>query len=367
MGWQDTSEPFLYDNNGNPIVTPLNQRYRTPNIEALAANGLKFTNAYAMPVCTPSRISLITGKNSVNHKVTNWTNPDGTETGNNTSTTHNSPTNWLRDGLQSSEITLPTILKNAGYRTITAGKAHFGNSNFSEDPLNVGFDINIGGSEISDALTLEMNIEIENAVNDNVPFYAQMSHYAVHSPFDEDPRFSANYPNIPNDERNYATLVEGIDKSLGDMITKLQQLGIAEETIIIFMTDNGGDAPTDFVDQSNAPLRHKKGSQYEGGVRVPLIVSWATPNSNNNFQTNLQIPNGAGLANASYTHQIDGFDLQPYFIATPGSHRPQNLLIHFPHDHRTDYYTIYRENEWKLIYNYVNDFYELYNLDNDSQ
>ena len=137
MGWQDTSEPFLYDSMGAEVITALNQRYRTPNMELLAARGMKFTNAYAMPVCTPTRNCLMTGKNSARHLVTNWTNPGGTETGNNTTASHNSPTAWLRGGLPDSEITLPSLLQGAGYRTITVGKSHLGATPYARDPLNV--------------------------------------------------------------------------------------------------------------------------------------------------------------------------------------------------------------------------------------
>ena len=83
MGWQDTSLPFLYDANGDPVKTDLNHRYRTPNMEALAARGMRFTRAYADPVCTPSRVSLMTGKNPARHRVTNWTSPAGVENGDN--------------------------------------------------------------------------------------------------------------------------------------------------------------------------------------------------------------------------------------------------------------------------------------------
>ncbi len=226
-----------------------------------------------------------------------------------------------------------------------------------------------------------MNKAIEQAVEDDTPFFAYMAHYAVHSPFQTDPRFSGNYPGVTGSELAFATLIEGMDKSLGDILTKLDQLGVAENTLVVFMSDNGGDAPFANVNDSNAPLRHKKGSKYEGGVREPFIVSWAKRNPANPFQTALSIPANshqddiiavfdlfptfAAVAGTPVTHTIDGYDLTPYFRATPGTHRPQEILIHFPHDHRSDYFTIYRENEWKLIYNYPANSYELYNLATD--
>lgn len=412
MGWQDTSEPFYYDSSGNPVITPLNQRYITPGMELLADRGMKFTSAYAMPVCTPTRNCWITGLNSARHHVTNWTNPAGTETGNNSTPSHNSPASWERGGLSESHPTLPSLLQAAGYRTIHAGKAHFGATSYAREPLNIGFDVNIAGNEIghpgsysgdygqstnrpvpgleeyhntgthlSEALTLEMAEAIEASVDDGVPFFAYMAHYAVHAPFEIDPRFSANYPSLSGQQLAYATLIEGMDKSLEDLLTKLDQLGVAEDTLVVFLSDNGGDAPFSNVNDSNAPLRHKKGSKYEGGIREPMIVSWAKRDAANAFQTALPIPADsreddivavfdlfptfASIADVGIPGDLDGHDLTPYFRADPGTHRPQELMIHFPHDHRSDYFTILREGDWKLIYNYASENYELYDLAND--
>jgi arylsulfatase A-like enzyme len=413
MGWQDTSEPFYYDSSGNPVVTPLNQRYRTPNMEALADKGMKFTNAYSMPVCTPSRVCWMTGLNSARHHVTNWTSTTGADTDQNTTTSHNSPAAWNRTGLPAGFPTLPALLQAAGYRTLHAGKAHFGATPYAKDPLNVGFDVNIAGSEIghpasyfakddfgtgsnhvtgleqyhdtdlflTEALTLEMNQAIERAVADGTPFFAYLAHYAVHSPFQTDPRFAANYPGLSGSLLAFATLIEGMDKSLGDLLAKLDQLGVADDTLVVFMSDNGGDAPFADVNDSNAPLRHKKGSKYEGGIREPMIVSWAKRDAANLFQAALPIPAGsreddlvaifdffptfAAVAGVPVTGAIDGHDLTPYLRAVPGTHRPQELLIHFPHDHRSAYFTILREGDWKLIYNYAANSHELYHLATD--
>jgi arylsulfatase A-like enzyme len=418
MGWQDTSVPFLHDAAGNAVVTPLNQRYRTPGMERLASTGMKFTSAYAMPVCTPTRNCWMTGLNSARHHVTNWTNPTGGETGNNTTPSHNSPADWRRGGLADDRVTLPSLLQAAGYRTIHAGKAHFGATAHARDPLNVGFDVNIAGSEIghpasyhaddnfgggsnhvpgledyhgsglflTEVLTREMNAAISRAGKDGAPFFAYLAHYAVHAPFQTDPRFSANYPSLSGSQLAYATLIEGMDKSLGDILAHLEDLGIAENTLVVFMSDNGGDAPispnsNDPVVMDNAPLRHKKGSKYEGGVRVPLIVSWASPEPENRFQSTLSIapgshqddmvavfdlfPTFASVAGIAPDLAVDGFDLSPYLRGDSGRHRPQELLLHYPHDHRSDYFSILREGDWKLIYNYPNDTFELYNLVED--
>lgn len=412
MGWQDTSVPFHFNSAGNPVVSPLNQRYRTPSMETLASRGIKFTNAHTMPVCSPTRVCWMTGLNSSRHHVTNWTNVTNVDNSENSTLSHRSPAAWRTDGLPQVHTTLPARLQAAGYRTIHSGKAHFGNSAYAKDPLNVGFDINIAGSEIghpgsysgnygqgttrpvpglagyhntgthlSEALTLEINKAIQQSVAEGAPFFAYMAHYAVHSPFETDPRFSANYPGLTGQQLAYATLLEGMDKSLGDIIARLEQLGVAENTLIIFMSDNGGDAPMATVNESNAPLRHKKGSKYEGGYRVPMIVSWAKRNAANPFQSTLPIPQAgrandivavfdiyptiAAVAGLKPPAGIDGHDLTPYLRGEPGNHRPQELLVHFPHDHRSDYFTNFHEGDWKLIFNYPTDTFELYNLAED--
>ena len=146
MGWQDTSVPFHTEK------TPLNQRYRTPNMERLAAKGMKFTQAYACSVCSPTRVSLMTGLNAARHRVTNWTLrrnatndakhpklefPDWNVNG-------LSPVGGIERSIHAKA--LPAFLKEVGYRTIHAGKAHFGAVGTpGEDPRAIGFDINIGG------------------------------------------------------------------------------------------------------------------------------------------------------------------------------------------------------------------------------
>ena len=145
MGLMDTSVPFLRDTNGNSVKYPLNDYYKTPNMEKLAGQGTRFTNFYAHSVCSPSRTSIMTGQNSARHGVTNWVyseenNPD--EFG---------PANWNWKGLTKKSVTLPRILQQAGYKTIHVGKAHFGPFNSEgEDPLNLGFDVNIAGSSIGE-------------------------------------------------------------------------------------------------------------------------------------------------------------------------------------------------------------------------
>ena len=418
MGVGDTSLPLLFKD-GKEQRIKQNDLYRTPNMEKIAASGRRFTNAYAYSVCSPTRISLMTGQAAPRHRVTTWTHPkqSSVDTGLVRKKKIRSPGDWAITGLDRSLPLLPRLMRQAGYRTLFAGKAHFGPDDTpSGNPLNVGFDINIAGFGgggpgsywgkynysanhrtkkhvwdvpglekyhgtdvfLTEAITLEMNKAIEDSVNAKKPFFAYMSHYAVHAPWIyPDMRFTKNYPQLKGHGLAFATLVEGMDKSLGDIIGKLEALGVAEETLIIFFSDNGS------AWSSGAPFRDKKGSRFEGGLRVPLIVSWAKRNPENSFQKRFPIPANSvehgmvtcvdlmptmlKLAGVKIPNEakIDGHDIRPYFLGTKGVHRPQEFLTHFPHRHRNTLYSTYRKNEWKIIFNYEPDKWELYNLQDD--
>jgi arylsulfatase A-like enzyme len=418
MGWQDTSLPFLHDAAGKPVTTELNRRYRTPHMESLAARGMKFTRAYAHPVCTPSRITLMTGKNPARHRVTNWTHPIGVENGDNDVKHLRSPDGWGKTGIAADEKTLPALLKAAGYRTIHCGKAHFGSRGaFGQDPKKIGFEVNIAGNEIghpasyfakesfgkgsnhvtglekwhgqdlflTEVLTRELCGAIETAAKEKQPFFAYMAHYAVHSSFQADPRFAKNYSDLTKPQQAYASLIEGMDRSLGDLLAKLDALGIAENTFVVFLSDNGGDAPLQNdklqpIVSGNAPLRGKKGMRYEGGIRIPMIAGWAKPAASHPAQEKLKIPAGShhdGLvsiadffptlletAGVSGVPSFDGHDLRPALKGGPAT-RPQRLVTHYPHGHNNDHFSIYHEGDWKFIRNHADGSAELYNLASD--
>ncbi len=405
MGIMDSSVSFLP---GTAANRP-DSVFRTPNMERLAARGMTFTKAYAMPVCTPSRVCLMTGMNSARHRVTNWTSPqEGGETGQ--AREHPrllSPREWRRTGYARDWTSLPASLRDAGYRTIHVGKAHFGNDGHSADPANIGFEVNIAGRSIghpgsysgnygkgsthevrgldayhgtgthlSDALTLEAIRAIDAAVADRKPFFAHLAHYAVHSPFQTDERFAKNHPGLKGPALAFATLIEGMDKSLGDLLDHLEKSGIAENTFIVFLSDNGSDSPL-----LSAPLRARKGSKYEGGVRIPMIAAWAKPSASSPLQTRLPVrpasrtdemtaifdlcPTLLGIAGAAIPERaaMDGIDLKPVLAGGRGSR--DSLLIHFPHAHRSDFFTHLRLGDEKLIHNYADDSYELYDLARD--
>jgi arylsulfatase A-like enzyme len=425
MGVMDTSVPFLTDEAGRPKRYPLNDYYRTPNMARLAERGIRFNKFYAMSVCSPTRISIMTGQNAARHHATNWINPRNNNKG------PLGPPEWDWTGLEKGDVTLAGLLKAAGYRTIHVGKGHFG-SEESEgaDPSNLGFDINLGGASfgapgsyygeenygkgtrrshhavphlekyhgtetfLTEALTIETKPHLTKAAEDGKPFFLYMAHYAVHAPFHSDPRFAKNYRDSgkPANAQAFATLIEGMDKSLGDVLDHLDDLGVAENTLVFFLGDNGSDAPLghQHAVACAAPLRGKKGAHYEGGMRVPFIAAWARPNNSNPHQKRQPIAPGAiqsqqaavydlfptilSLANATPPtgHAVDGERLDTLLVGKRNPARQETFLMHYPHaPHRSDYFTVYRDGEWKVIYHYYpspqsdGSHYQLFNLAED--
>ena len=424
MGPMDTSVPFMLNEQGQPQRYPLNDYYRTPAMERLAGQGVRFGTFYAMSVCSPTRTCILTGQNAARHHVTQWIRSEENNRG------PFGPPDWRWVGVQDAAITLPGMLREAGYRTMFVGKAHFGPvGEPSEWPENLGFDVNVGGCSwgqpgsyygedgyghikgnknravphlekyhgsdtfLSEALTMEAKAQISKAVEEDVPFFLDFAHYAVHGPFHSDPRFADNYTDSgkPKNAQAYATLIEGMDRSLGEVLDHLEELGIAEETLVLFLGDNGSDAPLGPTHEHNSsfPLRAKKGTHYEGGMRTPFIAAWAKPVADSALQAEVPIAAGSVqpqlgtvmdlyptiLSVAGVTpregHEVDGVDLRPQFSGAANPERREAFLMHFPHSHRSSYFTVFREDEWKLIYHFLpeqnpaNVRYELFNLATD--
>ncbi|MDF1752146.1 MAG: sulfatase-like hydrolase/transferase [Verrucomicrobiales bacterium] len=434
MGVMDTSVPFLTDEAGQPKRYPLNDFYRTPAMERLAGNGIRFNQFYAMSVCSPTRTSILTGQNAARHRVTNWINPREDNAG-----TYGA-TNWNWGGIKQGDVTLPCILRETGYRTIHVGKGHFAPFDHAgSDPANIGFEINVAGSAfgapgsyyaeknygqlikgrrseftpphlesyhgsdtfLTEALTIEAKKQVKKSVEDDKPFFLYFAHYAVHAPFESDPRFAAHYKDSgkPKAAQAFATLVEGMDKSLGDMMDQFEKLEIAENTLIFFLGDNGSDAPLgdQHVVACAEPLRGKKGAHYEGGMRVPFIAAWGKANPENSWQKAIPIPAGkihgqiASVSDLFPTilelsktavpdgHSVDGFPLQKMLSGTEDETHPSQFLMHYPHGrHRSNYFTTWRDGDWKVIYHALPDEpttgnhiqfsggnYELFNLKED--
>jgi arylsulfatase A-like enzyme len=425
MGVMDTSVPFLTDDAGKPKRYPLNDFYRTPNMERLAKIGIRFNNFYAMSVCSPTRISIMTGQNAARHAATNWINPERNNRG------PLGPPEWNWQGLKKDDVTLPRLLQAAGYHTIHVGKGHFGAADFAgAEPKNLGFSVNVGGASfgapgsyyasqnygrgknnafhavphltkyhgtetfLTEALTIEAKTHVSDAVKSGKPFYLYFSHYAVHAPFNSDPRFAAHYEDSGKSvqAQAFATLIEGMDKSLGDVLDHLETLGVSENTVVFFLGDNGSDAPLghQHAVACAAPLRGKKGAHYEGGMRVPFIAAWAKAGGDNPNQKRLPIAAGiiqrqqaavydlfptilalTGITSPE-NHLVDGLRLNKLLSGKPDKSREETFLMHYPHaPHRSDYFTCYRRGNWKVIYHFFpskvseGSHYQLYNLAED--
>jgi arylsulfatase A-like enzyme len=278
------------------------------------------------------------------------------------------------------------------------------------------------GTFINAALTREANEQIDRAVAEGVPFFMNMAHYAVHTPIIDqgDPAYLAEYSDRPDPEDDYAALLESMDASLGAILDNLERHGIAQNTLVVFFSDNGGlsnhtrndtaayelpgGAGVRFErDRHNSPLKGGKGSAYEGGVRVPMIVSWAGQASGSPARTaRLPIAPGsvcthpvisddllptivsaAGLAEAGeLIREIDGVDLSPLLRGDDAAHAGRAIYIHYPHQWYRDIgvglgiqpFTAMRKGAWKLIYFYgdgyrdgqgLDPWFELYDLNQD--
>lgn len=425
MGWQDTSVPFWNKKTG------LNETFNTPNMERLAKEGMKFTNAYAAPVCTPTRTAMMSGMNPAHSRITTYT-----------STSKDSPTDlkddqlsapvWnyngvspIKDVKYTQYITpLAKFLLDGGYTTIHVGKAHFGSSGTpGSNPYNLGFEVNISGhaagqpgsylaqdfygnkpgkgnlqsvpdleeyygSEtfLTEALTLESIKAIDKAASKDRPFFLNFAHYAVHTPIMADQKYYQKYidQGLSEPEAKYASLVEGMDKSLGDVMDHLKKKGIADNTVIIFMSDNGGldfrFSKSGTLNTHNYPLRAGKGSVFEGGIREPMIVKWpgiVKPGSTAHqyviiedfFPSILEI---AGVKTANTVQQIDGKSFVPVLKNPEFKNDKRVLVWHHPNKWTADKYeadynflSAVRQGDWKLIYDQRDGKKQLYNLKQD--
>lgn len=433
MGWQDTSVPFYNDE-----LTPLNKRFVTPNMERMAQMGVRFTEAYACAVSSPTRCSLMSGMNASRHRVTNWTLELNEKT--------DEPSDmitlpeWNYNGIQpdstegkinnSTAITsLPQILRENGYWTIHCGKAHFGaRTTPGANPINMGFDVNIAGGAngapgsylgtknfgegsrfavqglekyygqdifITEALTREALTEMEKAVKMNKPFYLYMSHYAVHTPYDDDKRFSDKYrgkydeqlkTGLNENEAKYAALVEGMDKSLGDILDYLQRNPeVAKNTILLFMSDNGGQGLSNVRQgvanrDQNYPARGGKGSAFMGGVREPMMVYWpgvTKPNTECDQRVIIEdfyptILEMAGVKEYT-THQVvDGVSFTDVLM-NPEKRKDRVLVWHFPNlwgesqnlEEGYGAYSAIMKGDYHLIYTWETRQLRLYNVKED--
>ena len=382
MGWRDVG--FMGS-----------QYYETPNLDDLASEGMIFTNAYAAAAnCAPSRAAMMSGQWSQRHGVYTVANSDRGKS----STRKIIPTRNT-EYLPESQYILTEALKGAGYKTCHAGKWHI-----TKDPLSSGFDVNIGGCEAGNPgsyyppykrvplkapsddyyltnLIMDKTLEFLNSVGKE-PFFLYYSPYAVHTPIHPFKELLPKYENKPewNGQNNakYATMVENLDTQIGRMIENLKETRKLENTLILFISDNGGM----YRVTKQWPLRAGKGAYYEGGIREPMFAYWPgkieagtktdIPVCNIDFYpTLLEV---AGIEKPA-DKILDGKSILPVLKGGELEERP--LYWHFPiyleggnietQDpvFRTRPGSAIRYGDWKLIQYFENNDIELYNLKED--
>jgi arylsulfatase A-like enzyme len=366
--------------------------YETPNIDRLARDGIKFTQAYsACTVCSPTRAAILTGKYPARLHVTDWIPglpPENPKL---------LVPEWTKF-LSLDEVTMARALKNAGYATASIGKWHLGGEQYYPDKH--GFDINVAGTDApapksyfapyniatltegpeGEYLTDRLGDEAVRFIEQHKekPFFLYWPHFAVHMPIQGKQALVQKYrakkrPGLHQTNAVYAAMIESMDESVGRVRRKLEELKLADHTIVIFASDNGGRVPT----TSNYPLRVGKGSCYEGGTRVPLIVYW--PNvtkpgsvcetpviSMDLFPTLLEI---AGAPSETIHRGVDGVSLLPLLRQT-GESKRDALFWHYPHYQHyqlggTTPYGAIRAGDFKLIEFFDDMRVELYNLRDD--
>ena len=390
--------------------------FQTPNIDKLAAQGTRFTNAYAAcSVCSPTRASVITGRWPGRLGVTDWIRARFQRGG--VGEVTENPTEYVGSKrlrmlcppnpyfMEHSEVTMAELLKQRGYKTCFIGKWHLGDPAWY--PPSQGFDINIGGCDIGqppnyfdpyhhpkysldnqleprkkgEFLTHREGFEAAKFISENSggknkgannnPFLLYYCPYAVHTPIQAIQEVAEKYKRDGKSASNakYAAMVESVDDAVGMIIKAIDDAGIANDTMIIFTSDNGGlKGPTD-----NTPLRSGKGYAYEGGIRVPAIAYWpgvipAGVESNQPISSVDYLPT---ICEATETPlptdtTIDGLSLMSHLKS--GGKETLNrdaIYWHFPHyRHPPGPYSIIRSGDWKLIrwYHGIN---ELYNLADD--
>jgi arylsulfatase A-like enzyme len=385
--------------------------YETPRIDRLATESMRFTSAYSScPVCSPSRSSMLTGKYPQRTSITDYINPGGI----------NQPGQWKRntklmpapysDHLELSQRTIAEELRDAGYTTFFAGKWHLGGDGYL--PTNQGFDENKGGSNAGhpktyfspygnrflpdgpegESLTLRLGQETCQyiAAHTDSPFFAYLSFYSVHMPIQgpqklvEKYRAKAEHTNrsgaewgkdrdskvrLIQNNPTYAAMIEETDNAVGMVLDKLDALGLTNNTIVLFTSDNGGLSTAEAYATSNAPLRDGKGWMYEGGIRVASIIRWpgivkagsecTTPIvSYDYFPTFLK---AAGRSDKSH-EPIDGVSIMPLLRGQKIADR----VVYWDYPHYGNQggapASAVRDGRWKLIEWREDDSIELYDI-----
>jgi len=374
MGWRDLSCQ------GSPY-------FETPNIDRLAATGMRFTHGYsACPVCSPTRAAMMTGQYPARLHITDWI-PG-----------HDRPfaklaiPDWQRF-LPLETVTVAERLQAAGYATASIGKWHLGDAPYY--PEHHGFERNVGGYHrgqppsyfapyriptlpdgpageyLTDREAAEAVAFIE--AHRDRPFFLYLPHYCVHTPIQAKPTVKAKYEakdagGLAVKNAGYAAMVESVDDSMGTILAALERLGIRDRTAIVFTSDNGGLVSS----ADNAPARAGKGSAYEGGVRVPFIVSWpgVTKPGTTSDEPVITPDIPATILDVTAvgpepSQPLDGASLAP--VLRGGRLDRDALYWHYPHYHpggATPFSAI-RAGDWRLVHFYEDGRDELYRLSHD--
>lgn len=392
--------------------------YETPNIDRIAKQGMTFMNGYAAcQVCSPSRASIMTGKNPARHGITDWIGaPSGPSWRTYKRYTKLLPPEYNMH-LDHNDVTIAEVFKDNGYRTFFAGKWHLGGQ--GSYPEDHGFEINHGGYEkggpysggffspfnnpkmkdypdeigmsLPEKLAKETTLFMEQ--EDDSPFVAFVSFYAVHAPIqttkskwkkyqnkalshgfdDEGFRMERRFPiRKHQDNPVYAGLIEHMDDAVGQLLDKLMELNLDKNTIVIFTSDNGGVTSGDNYSTNLDPLRGGKGYQWEGGIKVPYLmyvpwlhegaeISYDRVSGTDFFPTLLDL---ADINSQSNLHP-DGLSLKEVLH---GNVLPERSLVwHYPHygNQGGDPSSMIIKGDWKLIHYHEDDSLELYDLSND--
>lgn len=384
--------------------------HETPHLDRLARQGIRFTDAYSSaPICSPTRAALLTGRHPARLNYTIWR--EAAVTGPQRDKPLTPPVS-IAD-LPQALVTLPEALRQAGYLTALVGKWHLGDGDNA--PEVHGFDVNIGGTHwgapatffypyrgevgrtrelryvphlefgkpveyLTDRLTDEALRVIDQA--GDKPFFLYLAHHAPHTPIEARAdlvrRFEQKLkPEHRHQNAVYAAMIASLDDSVGRIVARLEERKLAENTLIVFTSDNGGFV-NDYQGKrvtDNAPLRSGKGSLYEGGVRVPLIVRGpgvATPGSlcrepvatADLFFTLLELARVAVPETANAPR--DGISLAPLLRAPESNLRRDTLYFHYPHYYATTTpVSALRAGDWKLLEYHETDSIELFNLKDD--
>lgn len=374
--------------------------YETPNIDKLSAEGMRFTNGYAAcTVCSPSRAAILTGCYPARIHLTDWI------AGHQRPYEKLSIPDWQM-WIDHERVLLPEALKEGGYDTMFLGKWHLmpnGKESFGQHyPTSHGFDVNIGGREwgqprgpgkyfspfgmpglddgkpgdfLTDKLT-DAAIGWLSSKESSQPFLMYFSYYSLHGPIMAPPHLVKKYQdkavgfaNTKNEFINpkRAGMVEALDNSVGRIMAKLEQLGVADNTIVILTGDNGGD-----YDETTAGLKNYKGFSHEGGTREPLVIKWPgqvlpgstcdVPVVGTDFYPTMMEMADLPLRPEEHT---DGLSLVSLLKGESDALARDSIYWHYPHYHRTKPYGAIRYQDWKLIEFFEDGDLELYNLSDD--